>query len=283
MIKFKFLAENKSGSPRVKGEWGLSIYIETGDKTILFDAGATPKVFAENAEFMGVDLKKVDFAAVSHGHYDHTGGFPEFVKINDHAPIYIHKKGFGVVYGSEDGIIDAEPCSIEWTREEHEAVKNRLILTDGPVHVTDDIIVSGTVPMPEGEVMQEVFYEKKGENEYVKDEMEHEQILIIRDRDEAGNSKGVYIFAGCCHRGAMAAIRYAKELMPGEEIKCLVAGMHLCVSPMKEIQRVVNSVAGEFDGIIMPVHCTGLKAICYMTSKLGDRCIPAAAGDEYEF
>lgn len=283
MIKFAFLAENKSGHSRVKAEWGLSIFIEAGGKKILFDAGASPKLFAENSKHMGYDLSEVDFAMVSHGHYDHTNGFPEFIKVNDHAPIYIHKNAFGEVYGSEEGIIDAKPCSIEWTSDQRRELDSRISLTDGPLKITEDIIISGTVPMPEGEVMQEVFYEKKANNEYVRDELTHEQILVIRDRDENGNSKGVYVFAGCCHRGAMAALKCAKELMPGEEIKCFIAGMHLCISPLSEIMRVVEDTAKEFDGIIMPVHCTGMKAICYMVTKLGDRCIPATAGDVFEF
>ncbi len=283
MIKFAILAENKSGHSRIKAEWGLSILIEAGGKKILFDAGASKNLFSENAERMGYNLSDVDFAMVSHGHYDHTNGFPNFIRLNNHAPIYIHKKAFGEVYGSENGIVNAKPCSIEWTVEERAALDSRVELTDGPVKITEDIIISGTVPMPEGEVMQEVFYEKKANNEYIRDELEHEQILVIRDRDERGESKGVYVFAGCCHRGAMAALKCAKALMPNEEIKCFVAGMHLCISPLSEIQRVVADTVNEFDGIIMPVHCTGMKAICYMVTKLGDRCIPATAGDVFEF
>lgn len=283
MMKFAILAENKSDHSRIKAEWGLSVFIEAGDKKILFDAGSSAKLFAENAERMHIDLSEADFAVASHGHYDHTNGFPEFARLNDHAPIYIHEKAFGEVYGSDNGIVRATSCSIEWTPQERKELENRLIYTNGPVNVTDDIIISGTVPLLEGETMQEVFYEKKGENEYVRDDIAHEQILVIRDRDESGASKGVYVFAGCCHRGAVAALRYAKSLMPGEKIKCFLAGTHLCTSPQAEINRVTAELEKEFDGIIMPVHCTGLKAICYMSMKLGNRCIPACAGDRYEF
>ena len=78
-------------------------------------------------------------------------------------------------------------------------------------------------------------------------------------------------------------MRYAKQLMPDEKIRCFVAGTHLCISPQAEINRITAELAGEFDGIIMPVHCTGMKAICYMSMKLGSRCIPASCGDRFEF
>ena len=31
----------------------------------------------------------------------------------------------------------------------------------------------------------------------------------------------------------------------------------------------------------MPVHCTGMKAICEMQQTFGDRCIIAMAGDVF--
>ena len=92
-MEFQFLVENKTETEGVLAEHGLSIYIDTGDKKILFDAGASD-AFAMNADRMKVDLSQVDFAVVSHGHYDHTGGFPMFCRRNRKAPIYIHKNAF---------------------------------------------------------------------------------------------------------------------------------------------------------------------------------------------
>ncbi|MDD4199935.1 MAG: MBL fold metallo-hydrolase, partial [Eubacteriales bacterium] len=89
-MKFSLLIENKTDNPGIIAEHGLSVYIETQGKKILFDAGVS-NLFAVNAANMKVDLAAVDFAVISHGHYDHTGGFPMFHKINPKAPIYIHR------------------------------------------------------------------------------------------------------------------------------------------------------------------------------------------------
>ena len=40
-IKISFLVENKTDNPGIIAEHGLSIYIETLERRILFDAGAT--------------------------------------------------------------------------------------------------------------------------------------------------------------------------------------------------------------------------------------------------
>ena len=79
-MRFKVLIENTvSQDVGYICEHGLSIYIEFEDKKILLDAGKTG-AFIDNAKNMAVDLSKLDFAVLSHGHYDHSDGFDRFLK-----------------------------------------------------------------------------------------------------------------------------------------------------------------------------------------------------------
>lgn len=57
----------------IKGEWGLSILVEYEDKKILVDAGASG-LFAENMKKLGFCIGDVDYATLSHAHYDHANG-----------------------------------------------------------------------------------------------------------------------------------------------------------------------------------------------------------------
>ena len=86
-MKVSVLVDNNDGAG-LKGEWGLSFYIEYEDKTVLLDAGLSP-LFAENAEKMGLDLGNVDFAVLSHAHDDHANGLDRFFELNDHAKLYV--------------------------------------------------------------------------------------------------------------------------------------------------------------------------------------------------
>ena len=86
-MKVTVLVDNNEGEG-LKGEWGLSFYIEYADNTVLLDAGLSP-LFAVNAEKMGIDLNKVDLAVLSHAHDDHANGLDRFFELNDHAKLYV--------------------------------------------------------------------------------------------------------------------------------------------------------------------------------------------------
>ena len=103
-MKITALVENTCESGKYSVEHGLSLYIETDKHKILFDMGQT-ELFCENAKKLGVDLGKVDFAVLSHGHYDHGGGLAKFMEINKKAPIYIHEKAFGEHYNGTEKYI----------------------------------------------------------------------------------------------------------------------------------------------------------------------------------
>lgn len=277
MIKFTFLSENKTDNPACDAEFGLSIYIETPALNILFDAGASD-LFEKNARRLHVDLEEADACVISHGHYDHTGGVPRFCVINDDAPIYIHKDAFKETYGTTDGVMDKHPCSILWSDSEKSTVRARIKLTDGPLWLTKDIVISGTIPDIPGNVPTEKFYIKDIEGVLNPDPMDHEQFLAIRNGDQ-----GIFIFSGCSHKGVIPALSYVKKLFPGERIAGLVAGMHLFGVTDEVRRQVVDKVVAEDPDMVAPVHCTGIDAIIMLKERLGDRCIVATAGDSYEY
>lgn len=286
MVKFTFLSENKTDNPGCMAEHGVSLYIEAADKVILFDTGASD-IFAKNAEFLNVDLKRIEHTIISHGHYDHTEGLPFFCSVNANTHIYIHKDAFEETYGTENGVLDKEPCSILWDEQTKQSILERTILTDGIYKISEDIVISGTIPNVDGIEATEKFYIKKisqnGGVELLEDEMKHEQFLAIRDRDEQGNSKGIYVLSGCSHKGVIPVIRYAKEIFPGEKLLGLIAGMHLYSADEATRNKVVNEIVKENIEMVMPVHCTGIKAICDLKAAMGDHCIVATAGDTYVF
>lgn len=277
-MKLQILCENRASNPACMAEHGLSVLIEEGGRRILFDAGASD-LFLHNAEKLQASLENVDTVVISHGHYDHTGGVPSFCGKNDQARIYIHENAFSLTFGIEDGEIEKEPCGIRWTDEEKESVKGRLILTRGITWLDEDAVISGTIPKPSGYSPTETFYKKTKDGELIPDPMDHEQFLAIRLRDERQESRGIFIFSGCSHNGVLPCLTYARTIFPGEKILGILAGMHLYHADQELRATILNQVAAEDIAYLVPVHCTGIRAISDLLQLAGERCIPAGTGD----
>ena len=88
-MEIKVLMDNVSRGDLLS-EWGLSVYIVYGQKHILLDGGTTGE-FVKNAQAMGVDLSQIDFAVLSHAHYDHADGLEAFFEKNGHAKVYLRE------------------------------------------------------------------------------------------------------------------------------------------------------------------------------------------------
>ena len=89
-MKMTVLLENTCHIEGLQAEHGLSLYLETPNHKMLFDAGTTD-LFAQNADALGIDLAGVDIAVLSHGHRDHGGGMGHFLARNEKAKVYMRK------------------------------------------------------------------------------------------------------------------------------------------------------------------------------------------------
>ncbi len=278
-MKITFLSDNITENAGCLAEWGLSVYIQSGGRNILFDMGASP-IFAENAGKLGVDLSEVDFAVISHGHYDHTGGMDRFLDLNDSAPVYIHRNALQEFYGTdENGNMDDYNCGVLWDKDLLERAKTRLVFTDHVTEIDGDISLIGDIaPLPEFPVTEQFYIpENPQKSSFRKDPMDHEQIMVIRE------GEGLHVFSGCSHTGIMAIIKKVEEEYPGERIVSITAGMHLYALPSDKKQLVVDSIAGYGVRYVLPVHCTGMEAILMFRERMGKGCVIASAGETYEF
>lgn len=87
-IRVTVLIENTSECG-LTAEHGLSLFIEYAGKRILLDAGSS-EAFYDNAAAFGVPLVRLDAYVLSHGHYDHSGGFGRIFRTDPNARVYAH-------------------------------------------------------------------------------------------------------------------------------------------------------------------------------------------------
>ena len=66
--------------PGLVAEHGFSalVTVRRGERThtLLFDTGVSPDGMAANMERLGLDAGSIEAVVLSHGHFDHAGGFP---------------------------------------------------------------------------------------------------------------------------------------------------------------------------------------------------------------
>lgn len=91
--KITTLVENCVYGRKLQAEHGLSLYIEIQGNRILFDTGASD-LFIRNARLLRIDLQKVDYLILSHGHSDHTGGLRYFLELNTQATVVCKREIF---------------------------------------------------------------------------------------------------------------------------------------------------------------------------------------------
>lgn len=104
-MKLTILYDNETATNHVTADWGFSCLVETGGRTILFDTGARGNILLRNMAALGLNPKSVDEIFISHGHWDHTGGLPDFLRLNP-CGVYLPRSCQGAFFGNDFVFVD---------------------------------------------------------------------------------------------------------------------------------------------------------------------------------
>lgn len=243
-VKVVTLAENTACREDLAAEHGLSLYIETGGCRILFDFGQTD-AFLRNAEKLGVDLRRVDLAVLSHGHNDHGGGLARFLQINASAPVYLSRHAFEPHFSRSGSFIGLDPSLAD---------SSRLIFTDGSLDISDELSICSCGAPPEDASGQTVL-----ENGVLRPEtFRHEQYLLVREQGKR------ILFSGCSHKGIG---QIAEAFRPD----VLVGGFHLLHTPEETRLRAAAERLLQCPTVYYTGHCTGQAQFDYLKEQMGPR------------
>lgn len=268
-MKIQTLVENTTCNENLGSAHGLSFYIETENHKILFDMGPE-ELFWENATKLGIDLKKVDLAFISHGHDDHGGGLRTFLDRNEIAKIYINKMAFGGYHSISSG--ELEYIGLDKSLKD----SNRIIYTDTAVKIDDELTVFSDIVKSELCPTSNITLLEKVGDEMINDKFKHEQSLIIFE-----NNKKV-LFGGCAHRGVLNIISRAIEII-GMEPDYLISGFHLMMPNGNKVENFetidkLSSKLIQYKTKYYTCHCTGIESYNRLKQKLNDQIDYIATG-----
>lgn len=274
LLKFSVLAENKARLRGFLAEHGLSLYIQHGDVNVLFDTGQTD-VYLKNAKALGIDLCKTSYIALSHGHYDHCGGLPNFPFESNKPNIYIQKGAFQKKYAINSDNASYREVGIDWHKKNYP----QIISNDGDISLGNNITLVGNITSGvDFEEIPKGFFTKDNpmQKDMQPDVIDDEQMLVI------DTEKGLCIFLGCSHKGIINCVNHALNKFPNKKIYTLVAGMHLSNATDKRISQTIESLKRLDIENIYPLHCTGICAIMQIKQAFGNRCKVLYSGDVVE-
>jgi len=254
-------------SENLRSEHGLSLWINYGEKRILFDTGQS-NLILRNAKILDIDLANTDAIVISHGHYDHTGCLSNVLNIASNAKIYLHPAATEPKFSRKaSGAI-----SIGMPDSAKKALQGRhVIWTATPAQLFPGIAVTGQVPrMNDFEDVGGAFF--VDENCRKSDDLLDDQTLFIE------TAKGLIVVLGCAHSGVVNTLDYISKSTGQNKIYAVIGGMHLINASQMRIANTIDAFKKYGIQKIVPLHCTGRKAMVDLKNSFGNKCLLWGAG-----
>jgi 7,8-dihydropterin-6-yl-methyl-4-(beta-D-ribofuranosyl)aminobenzene 5'-phosphate synthase len=267
----------------LRAEHGFSALVtaRTGDtsSTLLFDTGASPDGLAVNAERLGIDVGDLQGVVLSHGHYDHTGGFDGLARLRGRSglPLTVHpavwtRRRLALPGGREMDMPTLSRGALE--REGFEVIERRQ-----PSLLAGGILITGEVDrvteFEHGMPAQHQAWDGHGWRH--DPDVIDDQALVISVR-----GRGLVIITGCGHAGVVNIVRHAMRLTGVSRVFAVIGGFHLSGPAFEPVIAPTVAALTELSPeLIVPGHCTGWRAQHTLAATLPSAWVQSSVGTRY--
>ncbi len=272
-ITIRIITDNYVYGGDFKAEHGFSAVIEAGEKLLLFDTGKTPEIFRYNFGRTGISANDIEFGIISHGHYDHTGGLAELLKLRQSPlKIFAHPDIFSNRFAVDpDGKL--RYIGIYWSKQYLEGLGAEFEFTKRPLEIFENVWVSGEIPRILGFEGRSSRFKRVLNDKLVEDTIPDDMAVYI------ATPEGLVILVGCCHAGLLNTISHAIEVTGVEKIRLVLGGTHLGGYPLSKLNELFEKLK-KFDIKEFRLsHCTGMRPFAELYKIYPDRVNPTKVGE----
>ena len=274
-IRVTVLVDDTAGGRGLLGEHGLAFWVEAGPKRVLFDTGQG-MALEHNARALEVPLESADAIVLSHGHYDHTGGLGQALRIAPQAKVLAHPAAFHTKRERNDDGTARDVGMSQLGEDEVRTKAGDLVWTRGPTEVCDGVFVTGEIPRVTG-------FEDTGGPFFLDGQCREPDPLIDDQAMFFEAAAGTVVLLGCAHAGVINTLRYIRQLTLNRPIHAVMGGMHLVNASRERIDRTVEALRQFNAACLAPAHCTGTAATAKLAAALAGKCLPCHTGASTEF
>lgn len=250
--RITILCENAVGPiSGTLGEHGFSALIEWQDGSLLWDTGQGFTLL-HNAQRINRNLHSLQHVALSHGHYDHSGGLLPLLRTCGPKQVFGHPDIFTPRYRHKD-TGESLSLGMPYPKEYLEGQGARFDLCDQYREILPGIFLTGHVTRTTGFETGDsgLFTDTCGCN---RDPFADDQSLVMV------TGKGLVVLLGCCHAGLINTLEHIADKAGRRDIYAVIGGTHLGFCTAQQLDSTVQSLKSWSINKLAVSHCTGFDA-----------------------
>lgn len=254
--RITILCENSVGPiSGTLGEHGFSALIEHDGDTLLWDTGQGFTLL-HNAQRMNKNLHQVGQVALSHGHYDHSGGLLPLLRTCGSKRVFAHPAVFAPRYRHKD-TGESLSLGMPYPREYLEGHGARFDLSAEYREIQPGIALTGEVPRTTGfETGDSGLFTDLSASQ--RDRFDDDQSLVIT------TDKGLVVLLGCCHAGLINTLQHVTAQTGRNDIYAVIGGTHLGFCSADQLEQTIQALTAWQIKKLAVSHCTGFSAACQL-------------------